>query len=189
MIRPAPKIRALKINCASGCLPKTRRPVRLNEAAVEGNDPAVRTAEKLVAACRYNVEFLNAHLKKFKPYLELPSLVDNALYLAYSIRVRDSAPCDPLWLRRKLALAGIETSPAFSFASGSEQKYTGPAIDRVVGARARSSLDERAFCLGCHQYLGIVDLKHVIDTFESIFHELETGGRFGSEGQNSGEVN
>lgn len=148
---------------------KTEGPVRLSETAADHPTSATKSAEKLVAACRENVRFLNFHLQPYEKFIELPTLVDNALYLAYTIRVRDDSPLEALTLRKKLAEAGIQTSSAFSFTASPEENYSGKAINRMKGRSSQSNLDTQAFCLGCHQYLTILDLEHVINTFESIF--------------------
>jgi dTDP-4-amino-4,6-dideoxygalactose transaminase len=159
----------LRINQRAKRSVKAEGPVRLTETAADHPTPATRSAEKLVAACRENVRFLNFHLQPYGKFIELPTLVNNALYLAYTIRVRDDSPLDALTLRKKLAEAGIETSSAFSFTASPEESYSGKAIERIKGRSSRSDLDTQAFCLGCHQYLTILDLEHVINTFESIF--------------------
>jgi dTDP-4-amino-4,6-dideoxygalactose transaminase len=145
------------------------RPVRLNEAATQGSKRSTKLADRLVIACRENVRFLNLHLQQFEKYLELPELVDNALYLAYTIKVRKQSPVDALMLRKALAKAGIETSPAFSFITSEPTDQPGKPVNRLKGYSSRSDVDTQAFCLGCHQYLTILDLEHIIDTLESIF--------------------
>ena len=150
---------------------KKSGPVRISEALSEST-PAAKMADRLVIACRENVRFLNFHLSRYEKFLELPFMVDNALYLAYTIRVRDRSPYDAMTIRRYLAEAGIETSPAFSFVASPENKYAGVAINRVRERLASSALDSRAFCLGCHQYLTILDLEHIIETFDALFGHL-----------------
>jgi dTDP-4-amino-4,6-dideoxygalactose transaminase len=145
------------------------RPVKVSESAPERPTRETKSADKLVAACRENVQFLNFHLQPYAEYLELPMLVDNALYLAYTIRVRENSPLDSLSLRKRLAEAGIETDPSFSFTASSADCSSVETDNRIRGYSAQSDLDSDAFCLGCHQYLTILDLEHIVDTFESIF--------------------
>jgi len=158
----------LRINRQAKGGVKKSGPVRLNETPSE-SAPAAKMADRLVVACRENVRFLNFHLSRYEKFLELPSMVDNALYLAYTIRVRNNSPYDALTIRRHLAASGIETSPAFSFVASPEDNYTGEALNRIREHTSQSAIDSRAFCLGCHQYLTILDLEHIITTFDSLF--------------------
>jgi hypothetical protein len=162
----------LKLNRRSLNSDGRPRPVKVNEGASDSTDRATKLADRLVIACRENVRFLNFHLQRYERYLELPTMVDNALYLAYTIRVRENVPVDPMTLRRQLAEAGIETTPAFSFAASAEDCYTGSQINRIHQSTTTSSLDGRAFCLGCHQYLTILDLEYIIKTFDAILEPL-----------------
>jgi dTDP-4-amino-4,6-dideoxygalactose transaminase len=136
--------------------PMTPRNIRILEAACDQSPQAVKAAEKLVAACRENVRFLNRHLQSYRAWLDIPPLVDNVLYLAYTVTVKDGAPFCSSELRRALGRAGIETSPEFSF-------------DQTTAVE--SSGGESTFCLPCHQYLTIQDMEYIIDTFESFFDE------------------
>lgn len=145
------------------------RPVKVSETSSDKPSRETKSAEKLVAACRENVRFLNFHLQPYAEFLELPTLVDNALYLAYTIRVKEKSPLDSFTLRKRLTKAGIETSPSFSFTAPSHESESFEGNRRLRGDSARSDLDSDAFCLGCHQYLTILDLEYIVDTFESIF--------------------
>lgn len=135
--------------------PGARRNIRLLEAAADQSPEAVRAAEKLVAACRENVRFLNRHLQPYRAWLNLPKLIDNALYLAYTVTVEKTAPFGVGKLRRALHDAGIETSSRFSF-------------DRTTADDTESN----AFCLPCHRYLTIRDMEYIIDVFESFFDQI-----------------
>lgn len=161
----------LRLNRGAKRSIKKSGPVNLHQS-VSDSPRAVKMADRLIIACRENVRFLNFHLRKYEKFLELPFLVDNALYLAYTIRLRDGSPYDALSIRRHLAEAGIETSPAFSFAAAPEDNYAGPAINRIRESNPNNDLDSGAFCLGCHQYLTILDLEHIIETFDAIFGHL-----------------
>ncbi len=136
-------------------LPGPRRNIRLLEAAADQSPEAVKAAEKLVAACRENVRFLNRHLQPYRAWLDLPKLIDNALYLAYTVTVEKTAPFDAGELRRVLHDAGIETSARFSF-------------DRT----ATDDTESDAFCLPCHRYLTIRDMEYIMDVIESFFNEM-----------------
>ncbi len=136
--------------------PAMYRNLRLLEAADEQSPQAVRAAEKLVIASRENVRFLTRHLKPYQDWLDLPALVDNALYLAFTVTVRKTAPFGARALRRELRIAGIETSENFRFGKA--------AVD--------DDGDCRTFCLPCHQYLTIRDLEYIIDTFETFFAQV-----------------
>ena len=163
----------LKLNRqAPSSIPKAG-PIKLNEAASAHETPETKMADRLVIACRENVRFLNFHLHAFEKYLELPALVDNALYLAYTIRVKDNDLFDALSLRKALTKAGVETSSAFSFIASDYDDPKITASDEYGSRNSISCLDTQAFCLACHQYLTILDLKHIVDTFEEFFHRSD----------------
>jgi dTDP-4-amino-4,6-dideoxygalactose transaminase len=141
-----------------------RREIRILEAAGGQSPQAIRAARKLVAASRQNVRFLNRHLKSYRPWLKLPALVDNVLYLAYTITVKDAAPFRASELRQALDQKGIETSSEFDF---SPDKAGGRGFDPKPLEILTN--DEHTFCLACHQYLTIRDLEYIIGVFESFF--------------------
>lgn len=129
------------------------RTVSVAENNADPSSPEAKAADRLMISCRENVRFLNNHLQAYSRYLDLPPLVDNTLYLAYTIRVKDNVPFDPNGLQRWLVEAGIETNSAFHFSDHA----------------AKEREDDRTFCLGCHQYLTIPDLVHVAETFDLFF--------------------
>lgn len=147
----------------------TARPIKVLGNAPRPTTAAVTVAEKLVVAARENVRFLNRHLRKYRASLKLPTFVDNALYLAYTVRVKDTAPFDTIALRRHLHAAGIETAAAFSFDANENCDIV---IDRNVSHRRSHGMDEPSFCIACHQYLTIPDLEYILDSFDSFFEQL-----------------
>jgi len=142
------------------------RSIKVLEAGSEQSATAVKAAEKMVAAARENVRFLNRHLQKFRAYLDLTPDVDNALYLAYTVRVRDSAPFAACDLRQHLHDAGIETASSFSF---NDDENFDIVRNRAGSQQSLGNQDERLFCIACHQYLTIPDVEHIVDAFESFF--------------------
>lgn len=154
----------LKLKAQRPRLAKRRRHIRILEAAGEQPPEAVKAARKLVAASRQNVGFLNRHLEPYRAWLKLPALVDNVLYLAYTVTVKDTAPFEASELRRALAKKGIETSSEFSFSP----KDTGRRRFDTKSPGICTD-DENTFCLACHQYLTIPDLECIVEIFESFF--------------------
>ena len=141
------------------------RAIRVVEGACDPTSPQATAADKLVRACRENVRFLNRHLAPFDKYLDLPPLIDNVLYLAYTVRVKDGAPFRAADLRRWLSGAQIDTAPTFSF-----------TVDRhdTIGD---GDADSDSFCIACHQYLTILDLQQIVAAFESYFASINAGNR------------
>lgn len=135
----------------------SKRTIRLLEAASDQSPEAVKAAEKLVAACRENVRFLNRHLKPYRAWIDLPALVDNVLYLAYTVTVKKTAPFRSDELRQTLVRAGIEAPAQFSFDRGIPDDRDG---------------DDTTFCLPCHRYLTIRDMEYIIDTLETFFDDV-----------------
>lgn len=148
----------LKIVRREGVACEPGKPLTLSPGAPAGKTKSVKTAEKMVIACRENVRFLNTQLRRFEPYLVMPPLVDNVLYLAYTLTVREAAPFDGAALRDFLASEGIETSSAFSFTAGAKESIP-----------LTQSPNDRTMCLPCHHYLSILDLLHIVESMETFF--------------------
>jgi dTDP-4-amino-4,6-dideoxygalactose transaminase len=162
----------MKINTRATGRPKMTRPIRLSISEPDRPTSATRTAERMVAACRENVRFLNRHLKRFEKYLELPPVIDNVLYLAYTLKICNDAPFETRELRMWLAGAGIETRPKFSFMADLQATYCSPATDRM-DLFPKDKYDS-VFCGPCHYHLSILDLQHMVETFESFFWSIKS---------------
>jgi len=161
----------LRINRQAAQALEIVRPISLSAYTDDDSSPEARRADQLVIACRENVRFLNHHLRRFEQYLALPPMVDNILYLAYTITVRPEAPFTANQLRRHLVEAGIETKTDFGFAAGPEDM-----LGKLGISDGGSDVD--TFCIGCHRYVTILDLEHIIDTFESFFAGLGDESRY-----------
>lgn len=169
----------LRLNRRWTGLQSAPRSVRLSQVAAAEPTPATKTAEMMVAACRENVRFLNRHLESLTRYFALPPVIDNVLYLAYTLTLTDTAPFDILTFRRRLADHGIETSSSFSFAADPGAIYCGPALDRMEPQPRESGQPIKQVCLPCHHYLSILDLQQIITAIESCcaqFGEGQTNG-------------
>ncbi len=155
------------------------RAVRLSQVAAMEPTPATKTAEMMVAACRENVRFLNRHLEPLTRYLALPPVIDNVLYLAYTLTLTDAAPFDIPTFRRRLAERGVETASSFSFTADPGDLYCGPALDRMEPRPRKSDRPIKQVCLPCHHYLSILDLQQIITAVESccaLFGDGHTNG-------------
>jgi hypothetical protein len=144
------------------------RQIQVNSSPALPESPEAKTASRLVAACRANVDFLNRHLARFEKYLTLPAVSDNALYLAYTISVKDTAPFAALELRLKLEKRGIETRSHFSFTDDNLLTVNRGAFrttERIL------SLGE-TFCIGCHHLLTIPDLQQIVSSLSAAIDEL-----------------
>jgi len=135
------------------------RPIALSPAAPAEPTPAVMTARRMVAAGRENVRFLNHRLRRFRRWIDLPPVIDDVLYLGYSVRVKDAARFSAAALRRHLAEAGIETAANYSF------------LSRPTDAREADTI-----CLPCHHLVSILDLQHMVDTLAGFldFYDLKS---------------
>ena len=169
----------LRLNRRSTVPQFASRSVRLSQVAAMKPTPATKTAEMMVAACRENVRFLNRHLEPLTQYFALPPVIDNVLYLAYTLTLTDTAPFDILTFRRGLANHGIETASSFSFTTDPDALCCGPALDRIEPQPRKSGRPIRQVCLPCHHYLSILDLQQIITAIESCcaqFGEGQTNG-------------
>ncbi len=151
-----------------------KRQILLSESGDIQSETAIAAAEKLVIACRENARFLKRHLAKYTDFVEITPLIENVLYLAYTLKVKDSAPFDTAALRRHLAAAGIETGKYFSFYNDPENHYFGKAANRI---KSDSDKNDPAICLPCHQHLSIKDLQIIIHHFDRFFEKYENKGK------------
>ncbi len=148
----------LKIVRREGTACEPGKQLTLSPGAPTAKTKTVRTAEKMVVACRENVRFLNSQLRRFESYLAIPPLVDNVLYLAYTLTVRETAPFDGAALRDFLVSQGIEASSAFSFTADAKEPIP-----------LTQSPNDHTMCLPCHHYLTILDLLHIVESMEAFF--------------------
>ena len=136
---------------------------------------ATKAADKIMRSCRENVRFLNKHLGQYKEYLELPPLTENALYLAYTIRVRENPHFTAAEFRRYLTSCGIENRDRFSFQSET------PVVARTQKTTVKSLSDNAhdTFCIACHQNLTILDMQSIARRIDSFFDSklMESAGR------------
>jgi dTDP-4-amino-4,6-dideoxygalactose transaminase len=152
------------------------RLVEMSAFAPDQPTPATRTADKLVLACRENMRFLNRHLRQFEKYMELPPDINNVLYLAYTVKIKEIAPFSALQFRRWMEKAGIETKSEFSFVNhlvnvNRNITSNNPSLKSLQDDKSMSD-----FCLPCHQYLGIIDLEHIVNSIGAfITHYIESG--------------
>jgi len=134
--------------------------------------PQTRLADRMLGACREHIRLINRHLDRYQSWLELPAMVDNALYLAYTLRVRDTAPFTAAELRDHLQQAGIETRDMFGFS------YFPETTDENMAANDRqrkTDLSEK-FCLPCRYDLTVLDLQTIVNYLEEFLSRYE-GGR------------
>lgn len=171
MISHLPVPVALKINRRASQGFKIVRPIPLSIYDDTGHSPEARCADQIVIACRENVRFLNYHLRRFVQYLTLPPIIDNTLYLAYTVTVKPEAPFTAGHLRSHLAQAGIQTSTDFGFSGRPDDVWEKLGI-------SNGNKDADSFCIACHRYVTILDLEHIIDMFESFFAGLGGEGRY-----------
>lgn len=123
--------------------------IALSPQAPSAPTPAVKTARRMVAACRDNVRFFTHRFERYARWIDLPPVIDDVLYLGYSLGVRPSAPFSADALRRRLAAAGIETATRYSFVSPA------PETDEA-----------ETICLPCHHTLSILDVQYIADTVD-----------------------
>lgn len=134
--------------------------------------PQTRLADRMLGACREHVRFINRHLNRYQSWLELPAIIDNALYLGYTLKVRDTAPFVAAELRDHLEQAGIETRDTFGFSYFPETTVENMTVN---GRQRKTSLFEK-FCLPCRYDLTILDLQTIVNYLKEFLSRYE-GGR------------
>jgi hypothetical protein len=137
------------------------RPIMIMAAPNTHTTKELKAADRITQSCFENVKFLNNHLSKYSSFLKLPYLVENALYLAYTVEVKPNPYFTGENLKHFLNSCGIETSGGFSF----EENVTPTPEFRTKGF-CTNNLD--TFCIACHQNLTVLDMQSIakrIDTF------------------------
>lgn len=159
-------------NIASG---GTAAPIKLATYQTTQETDESRLAEKLVASSFQNVAFLNDHLKKYDREIDFPALGQNVLYLAYTIEVKPEARFEADQLRDFLETRGIETKADFRF----HATPVGSQNNRVESTQSKVKQElttPNRFCIGSHLDLRIVDLVHIVRSFERFFEQIEAQG-------------
>lgn len=131
-------------------------------------DQAAQDAEKLVISCRENARFLINHLNKYSDYFELPKVIDDVLYLALSIRVRENVPFEKADLIKHLSDAGIEARNNYGFLPTSDNQFHEGKNNRMPVANKNQT---SRFCIPCHQYLTIPNLQQIVGQFDTFFEQ------------------
>ncbi len=125
----------------------------------------------MIISCRENTRFLNQRLRQYDEFLALPPLIENVLYLAYTIEVRPHSPFRVDQLRQHLTQHGIETAAEFCFVAPSvdESHARSAGGDGEISNRFKSD----KFCIPCHMGLTILDLRQIIAAFDSFFQTIK----------------
>ncbi len=136
-----------------------------------------RLADKFVTASYLNVAFLNDHLNKYSRELSLPSLGQNVLYLAYTIKVKPEARFNGDHLRHFLEENGVETRDDFKFHSepSAIQNKRGTPLQCQS---KQTSKNDNNICIGCQQDKTIADLIRIINVFDRFFEQFPAVGAF-----------
>lgn len=132
---------------------------------------AAKTAGKMIRACRENVLFLNQQLHCFEKYLGYPPVIDNVLYLAYTLEVKEKAPFTPAQLRQHLRNKGVESAAEFRFLS--ESNIDSVASDAPASGGPETAKNINRFCIPCHLGLTILDLQQIVKAFRSFFETIK----------------
>ncbi|MEE9443808.1 MAG: hypothetical protein V3V99_14185 [candidate division Zixibacteria bacterium] len=156
----------LNAEAVSQCLDRQRIKISVND--YDAFDPVAQQAEKLVISCRENVRFLTRHLTKYAEYLELPRVIDDVLYLALSIRIREDAPFEKVELTNHLSKSGIEIRSNFGFLPNPND--LSQADGNIRMSLANDNYSNR-FCIPCHQFLTIPDLQYIVRQFDTFFEQ------------------
>ncbi len=155
-------IPTLQINQEAVMPVECDRPIMLMAAPCTNTDRELKAADKTTRSCFENVKFLNSHLKKYESFIELPHLVENVLYLAYTVKIKTNPYFTADNLKHFLNSCGIETSADFSF----EQNVTPTAEFR---ASDLCHNDTDTFCIACHQNLTILDMQSIAKRIDAFF--------------------
>jgi dTDP-4-amino-4,6-dideoxygalactose transaminase len=156
----------LNANAVSNYPEKQEIQISVND--YDAFDPVAQQAEKLVISCRENARFLINQLNKYAKYLELPQVIDDVLYLALSIRVKNNAPFEKEDLIKHLSDAGIETRSNFGFLPTPNHLSQAGKNNRLPVA---SDNHTNRFCIPCHHFLTIPNLQHIVSQFDTFFEQ------------------
>ncbi|MCK5126015.1 MAG: hypothetical protein KAR42_07150 [candidate division Zixibacteria bacterium] len=129
----------------------------------KGNEKIV---EKIVSSARENVKFLNFHLSRYAQFIETPPYADNALYLAYTIKVIPNSSFTASEFRRFLHRSGLETMAEFTFAHQPEMSLTKTQFD---AHNDLNNNDIDTFCIACNHNLTILDVQSILRRIDTFF--------------------
>jgi len=162
----------MKINNENSDRVRMSRPLRLALNEPDQKTDAVRLAQVMVISARENVRFLNRHFAKYSHFMQLPHIADNALYLAYTVKIQEQAPFTSKDLQKFLAEHDIETRSSYAFWPDPETMFSIMAGGRLAVSMTSDSADDTC-CLPCHHGLSILDLQYLIETIDDFFRIQE----------------
>lgn len=132
----------------------------------------LKKAEAIMAKRLENIQGLNKRLEKYSSIFKLPVYNKNVSYLAYPIEILHNK-INRSDLQQRLENRGVETRPLFGCIP-TQQPVFGSKREEYLGKLPIAHrLGQRAFYVGCHQYLTEEDLDYIEESFSAIIKEYE----------------
>lgn len=131
----------------------------------------IKKADSIMCKRQDNVMYLNKRLEKYSSIFKLPVYDKNVSYLAYPMEILDNR-INRSNLQIRLENKGVETRPLFGCIP-TQQPVFAHKRDEYLGKLSNANrLGQRAFYIGCHQYLTEEDLDYVVKCFDDVLVEI-----------------
>ena len=131
----------------------------------------IKKADSIMCKRQDNVMCLNKRLEKYSSIFKLPVYDKNVSYLAYPIEILDTR-VNRSNLQIRLENKGVETRPLFGCIP-TQQPVFAHKRDEYLGKLPNANrLGQRAFYIGCHQYLAKEDFDYIGKCFGEVIGEM-----------------
>ncbi|MBC8434502.1 DegT/DnrJ/EryC1/StrS family aminotransferase [Desulfobacula sp.] len=120
----------------------------------------------IFSARQDNVKYLNEKLVKFNDVMFLPLYSKDVSYLAYPLVLKDNFPFERHEFRKKLEDCGIENRPIFGCIPTQQPAYSFLREKYKGKLKNAEYVGSKGLYLGCHQYLNLEQLDHIVNVLE-----------------------
>lgn len=131
----------------------------------------MKKADSIMAKRQDNVMYLNKRLEKYSSVFKLPVYDKSVSYLAYPIEILNSQ-INRNNLQVKIENKGIETRPLFGCIPTQQPVFAHKRDEYAEKLPNANRLGQRAFYIGCHQYLTEDDLDYIVKCFDDVLAEM-----------------
>ncbi len=131
----------------------------------------IKKADSIMRKRQDNVMYLNKRLEKYASIFKLPVYDKNVSYLAYPIEILDNR-INRSDLQIRLENKGVETRPLFGCIPTQQPVFAYKRDEYLEKLPNANRLGQRAFYIGCHQYLEEDDLAYVEACFDEVLKEI-----------------
>lgn len=124
--------------------------------------------DEIIKIRQANVKYINEKLEKYSDKFILPKYSDDISYLAYPIIIKKECNLVRDSFRKELGELGVESRPLFGSIPTQQPAYSSYKEEYDAKLNNADYLGEKAFYIGCHQYLTKEDLEYIVKVFEEV---------------------